>query len=303
MNRWLILSFCIMLLVPALLLWSASRQKLVRDKVQLNFERALPYLGGMDKLLSAQRETWMTRLQLNFSVMLGFELVPWHMAAFAGVMLLTFMLASLYLEIWQAVPLTLLIGLILLVVVPYIRLRRRRRAIVSQLPLFIDQVSRALSAGKSIEGAVRSVAEDMEMPLRGLLDRVIRATDLGVSFAEAIQKSAELHGIKELGLIALAVRISSNYGSSPQALLKNVVHMIRQREQAERELAAMTGETKITAWVLSLVPLLIVVYMYVSNPGYIDMMLSDATGALVFKVALLMQALGVIIFWRMMKSI
>ncbi|MCB5184476.1 type II secretion system F family protein [Methylobacillus gramineus] len=303
MNTWLIFSFCLMLLVLAVLLWSASKQKLTHDKVRHNFEQALPHFGLRDQHLLGQGETWLERLELRISVMLGFELAPWHLAVLAGLILMVFILTSLHFLFWQSVVLTSLTGFTLLVVVPYMRLRRRRRVIVSQIPLFIDQVSRALSAGRSLEGAVRIVSEDIDMPLRSVLDRVTRATDLGVSFAEAVQRAADLHGIKELGLIALAVRISSNYGSSPQELLKSVVHMIRQREQAERELAAMTGETKVTAWVLSLVPLLIVAYMYIGNPGYIDMMLDDDTGALIFKVALAMQGIGILIFWRMMKSI
>ncbi|MCB5189658.1 type II secretion system F family protein [Methylobacillus arboreus] len=303
MNRWIVLSFCIMLLVLALLLWSASKQKQVQAKARLNFEQALPYFGKMDNLLPGQHESWITRARLRFAVAFWFEPAPWHIVVIGGFLLLFLMLGNVYMPMWQASLCTLILAAVVLVVVPYLRLRRHQRVIVAQIPLFIDQVSRALSTGKSVEGAVRGVTEDMQMPLRAVLDRVVRATDLGVSFADAMQAAAELHHIKELGLIALAIRISSNYGSSPQELLKSIVQMIRQREQAQRELAAMTGETKITAWVLSLTPLLIVAYMFSSNPGYIDMMLNDPSGALIFKAALIMQGVGILIFWRMMKSI
>lgn len=303
MNRWILLSFCIMLLVLGLLLWSASKQKQVQAKARVNFEQALPYFGKIESLLPGRDESWISRAKLRFSVVYGFELASWHIAAFAAALLILFAFGNTYMQVWQAMLCVLMLTILLLVVIPYIRLRRRQRAVVSQIPLFVDQVSRALSTGKSVEGAVRGVTEDMQMPLRAVLERVVRATDLGASFADAMQKAAELHHVKELGLIALAIRISSNYGSSPQELLKSIVQMIRQQEQAQRELAAMTGETKITAWVLSLTPLLIVAYMFAANPGYIDMMLNDPSGAMIFKAALIMQAVGILIFWRMMKSI
>ncbi|MFJ5445377.1 type II secretion system F family protein [Methylobacillus methanolivorans] len=303
MNRWILLSLCLMFLVLGLLLWSASKQKELQAKARVNFEQALPYFGHIESFLPGRDEGWVARAKLRFSVIYGFDLAPWHIVTFTCLGLLVLGFSNLYMSMLPALASTLILALLLLVVIPYIRMRRRQRMIVTQIPLFIDQVSRALSSGKSVEGAVRGVTEDMQMPLRAVLDRVVRATDLGASFADAMQKAAELHRVKELGLIALAIRISSNYGSSPQEMLKSIVQMIRQHEQAQRELAAMTGETKITAWVLSLTPLAIVVYMFTANPGYIDMMLHDPSGAFIFKAALIMQGVGILIFWRMMKSI
>lgn len=303
MNRWLLLLMGCMLLLPAWMLWQTSKQQRVTEKTRKNLEQALPFFDKNQSMMSGKQDSWIKRQQLRLSVQLGFELAMWQMVAMVMLLLIILIIGSQYFEFWQSTVLSLALALVLLFLVPYVRLRRRQRMIVKQIPMFIDQMARALSTGKSVEGAVRGVVPDIQMPLRAVLDRVIRSTDLGVSFAEAIYQAAQLHGIKELGLIALAIRISSNYGSSPQELLKSVVHMIRQQEQAQRELAAMTGETKITAWVLSLTPLLILGYMYVSNPGYLDMMLNDASGEMIFKGALIMQATGVLIFWRMMKSI
>ncbi len=303
MNRWLLMLMGMMLLLPAWMLWQSSKQQRVQEKTRKNLEQALPFFDKTQSMMPGKQDSWLKRQQLRLSVQLGFELAMWQIVAIAMLLLIMHIILDQYFIFWQAGGMTLGLALVLLFFVPYVRLRRRQRRIVTQIPMFIDQMARALSTGKSVEGAVRGVVTDIQMPLRGVLDRVIRSTDLGVSFAEAIYSAAQLHGIKELGLIALAIRISSNYGSSPQELLKSVVHMIRQQEQAQRELAAMTGETKITAWVLSLTPLLILGYMYVSNPGYLDMMLQDASGAMIFKGALIMQVTGVLIFWRMMKSI
>lgn len=303
MNRWLLLLMGTMLLLPAWMLWQSSKQQRVQEKTRKNLQQALPFFDKTQSMLPGKQDSWIKRQQLRLSVQLGFELAMWQIVAILMLLLIMHTILDQYFIFWEAGVMTLGLALVLLFFVPYVRLRRRQRQIVTQIPMFIDQMARALSTGKSVEGAVRSVVTDIQMPLREVLDRVIRSTDLGVSFSEAIYQAAQLHGIKELGLIALAIRISSNYGSSPQELLKSVVHMIRQQEQAQRELAAMTGETKITAWVLSLTPLLILGYMYVSNPGYLDMMLQDASGAMIFKGALIMQATGVLIFWRMMKSI
>lgn len=150
---------------------------------------------------------------------------------------------------------------------------------------------------------MRQVIAETPDPLQKVLEPVIRATDLGANFTEALQDATRLHAIKELGLIALAIRISNNYGSSPNGLLNSVMQMIRQREAAQRELSAMTGETKISAWVLSLTPILIVAYMLFVNPGYLDMLLNDPSGVILFRVGLGLQLFGILVFWRMLKSV
>jgi tight adherence protein B len=81
------------------------------------------------------------------------------------------------------------------------------------------------------------------------------------------------------------------------------VQMIRQRELAQRELAAMTGETRISAWVLSLTPISLAGYMMVMNPSYLQLMLQSPSGETLLFTALGFQVAGVLVLWRMLKSV
>jgi tight adherence protein B len=71
----------------------------------------------------------------------------------------------------------------------------------------------------------------------------------------------------------------------------------------QRELRAMTGETRVTAWVLGAMPTMIAGFMVYSSPSYIGTMWYDPSGRTVLMVAGGFQALGVLILWRMIKSI
>lgn len=183
------------------------------------------------------------------------------------------------------------------------RANKNQQLIVSQIPLFIDQLIRSLATGKSIESAFRLVAKNTSAPLGGIVGRVVKATDLGASMTESLVNEAESANIKELKIMALSIKISSRFGSSPREMLESVMHMIHNQEQARRELQAITGETKISALVLISVPVLILLYTMVMNPGYFEMMTSDDTGIVLFRMAIVMQVLGTFIFWRMMKSV
>lgn len=302
MVKWLFLAMSVMMLVPALLLFYASKKAKEREAVLSQFEKVIPRAYSDIKPIRAQ-DKWLPMLYMRASVYFGFELKRKHLLWFAMGLLSLGLVCKL---VWGTEMALLMVVAALVLfgfVLPSLRLRRRRRTMVEQIPIFIDQVLRSLSTGRSVEGAMRQVITETPEPLATVLEPVVRATDLGANFTEALLDATRLHGIKELGLIALAIRISNNYGSSPNGLLNSVMQMIRQREAAQRELSAMTGETKITAWVLSLTPILIVIYMLYVSPGYLDMMLSDPSGKIMFEVGLGMQVLGILVFWRMLKSV
>ena len=181
--------------------------------------------------------------------------------------------------------------------------QRHINNVTSQLPLFIDQLIRSLATGKSIESAFRLVTNNTPAPLGDIFRRVINTTDLGSSLTESLFNEAKASNINELHIVALSMKISNKYGSSPREMLESVMHMINNKEQARRELNALTGETKISALILIAVPLMILIYTFAMNPVYIEMMTSDSTGLIMFRLAILMQLCGAFIFWRMLKSI
>lgn len=238
----------------------------------------------------------------KLSNLLGFD----FSARFLGLYLFALLLLNLILTHFFSVKSGLTVSVVVLVMSVLFFLHRRRKQrelIVSQLPLFIDQLIRSLGTGRSLESAMRIVTQETPAPLKVILERVIRATDLGASFTESLVKEMQFDRIKELEMVALSVKISSSYGSSPKDMLQSVMHMINNQEQARRELAAMTGETKISAIILILTPISILGYMLLMNPSYIDMMTSTPSGIGALKFAVILQVTGAFLFWRMLKSL
>jgi tight adherence protein B len=181
--------------------------------------------------------------------------------------------------------------------------KSRIALILVQLPLFLDQVLRGLGTGRSMEGALNLAAEETPAPLKEIIGRVLRANELGADLGTVIQETADLYRINELYLMALAIRINRTYGSSVRDLLQNVVKIIHERESARRELNAMTGETRVTAWVLGLLPPGMAVYIMVMNPNYLETMWRDPSGQILLMVAVALQIVGAFTLWRMIKSI
>ncbi|MNC58485.1 hypothetical protein D3C75_1082140 [compost metagenome] len=79
--------------------------------------------------------------------------------------------------------------------------------------------------------------------------------------------------------------------------------MIREREQAARQLRAMTGETRITALVLALLPVSVAAYFLATNPTYLQSMWRDSSGQMMLVSAFALQVVGCFALWRMMRTL
>lgn len=180
---------------------------------------------------------------------------------------------------------------------------RRQSQIVSQLPRLLDQVVRMMRTGKTIGDAFFVATDDAEQPLKAVMEKLRRNITLGMSIPEAFSDLAETYGLQELRVLSLGIGVNARFGGSLVDLLNNVIMLIQQREKAVRQLKAMTGETRVSALLLSILPLLLGGFMLVSNPNYLNTMLEDSTGQTVLITAGVAQLLGMFVIWRMLRSI
>jgi tight adherence protein B len=133
--------------------------------------------------------------------------------------------------------------------------------------------------------------------------RITRNVHLGVTLPDAVKDFADLYERDEFQLFALGLRVNHRYGGNASELLDNLIRLIREREQGARQLKAMTGETRMTAVVLALLPVSMVAYFLAVNPAYLLHMWNDGSGQKMLLVAFAMQTLGCLALWRMLRSI
>lgn len=175
--------------------------------------------------------------------------------------------------------------------------------LLNQLPGFIDHIIRIMAVGRSFESALLQAIADSPAPLSEALEGVVIENALGGDLVVALQDAADIYRMQELQLITLSLKINQRYGGSIRAMLENIITLIRQRERADRELKALTGETRLSAWMLGLMPVTMAGYMMITNPTYIGYLLKDPNGPQIIYTALGLQVTGGLILWRLMRSI
>ncbi len=231
-------------------------------------------------------ESW-----INFSNRAGLDEVR------ARIILLLAVIVVLSLWAWVeggllAAGATLIGGMTLLVFWLVSRMQRRRLQIVRQLPSFLDGIVRLVTLGNSVPAAFQAALLVTEAPLRGCLDHVSRMLRSGVEIDRAMVYIAQLYRVREFELVGSVLRLSVKYGGRADVMLDRMAVFMRDLEQAERELIAMSAETRLSAWVLGLLPVGIGCFVIATSPQYFGAMWFDEFGRQLVYVAFLLQIAG-----------
>ena len=198
----------------------------------------------------------------------------------AALVLLAFMLIALRLWLWH-------------------RSTRQQHRIVTQLPSFLDGVVRMITIGNSIPAAFQAAVPIADRPLRDCLERAARMMRAGVELDKALNTLADLYEVEEFMLIASVVRLSVRYGGRADQVLERMAVFIRDREMAQRELVALSAETRLSAWILGLLPVLLGGFIIVMNPGYFLQMWLDPVGRNLYYGAFSLEVIGVFLLYRL----
>lgn len=181
------------------------------------------------------------------------------------------------------------------------RIQKMRKKLVSQLPGFIDSMVRLITIGNSIHAAFTLAAAASKAPLRQHLEGASGLVRAGVDLDQALSQMARNVDVEEMHLLASILGLGVRYGGRADVLLERVSGFMRDREQAEQELVALSAETRLSAWILGLLPVSIGAVMIVLNPGHFGRMLNDSTGLVMVWGALGLQALGVVLLYRLAR--
>ena len=181
------------------------------------------------------------------------------------------------------------------------RAQKRYQRISRQLPVFLDGIVRLITIGNSVPAAFQAALTTTDAPLRDCLDRVSRMLRSGVEIDVALKHVAAAYRVRELELVGSVLRISVKYGGRSDVMLDRMAVLMRDLEQAERELVALSTETRLSAWVLGLLPALVGGFVMISNPSYFQSMWSDPFGQRLVYIALGLQVLGAFLLYRMAR--
>jgi len=245
-----------------------------------------PRIKHLDRLLEQSGLTWSVAELLGMMLLAG--------AAGAAVALyfgMTFFLALIAAVIMGALP-----------IVYVFRARANRMVKIEQaLPDALDLIGRALRAGHAFPTAVKMVGDELSDPIGGEFRTLFDEVNYGVSMHTALLNLAARIPVTDLRYFVIAVLIQRETGGNLAELLDNISAIIRARLKLFGQIRVLSTEGRLSAWILTLLPIGVAIAMNFVNPAFISVLWKDPMGLRLVTGAVLLMIFGIFWMWRIVK--
>lgn len=165
-----------------------------------------------------------------------------------------------------------LVGAIILSFVPNFYLGfqagRRVNAFNNQLGDTITMMANALRGGYSFLQTLDLVAREAPQPMSAEFRRVVQEVGLGRTTEEGLQNLLRRMPSDDLELLITAVNIQMEVGGNLAQILDTIGHTIRERVRIKGEIKTLTAQGRISAWVITGLPVGLAIFISMVNPGY-----------------------------------
>ncbi|HNP69512.1 MAG TPA: type II secretion system F family protein [Kouleothrix sp.] len=150
--------------------------------------------------------------------------------------------------------------------------RKRIRAFNNQLGDGITLMANSLRSGYSFLQSMDLVSREAPPPMSSEFRRVVQEIGLGLSTEEALANLLRRVPSDDLDLLITAVNIQHEVGGNLAQILETIGHTIRERVRIKGEIQVLTAQGRISAYVITALPIVLAVGITVINPDYMSPM-------------------------------
>ncbi len=155
------------------------------------------------------------------------------------------------------------------------RQRARLHAFENQLPDTLSLWVNALRSGYSVQQAMEAIAREAPEPTATEFHRVVREVQLGVPMETALDNLLRRVSSDDMDLVVTAVKIQREVGGNLAEILEVISHTIRERIKLKGEIRVLTAQGRITGYLIGGLPIVLALFLYVINPGYMGLLFQD----------------------------
>jgi tight adherence protein B len=144
----------------------------------------------------------------------------------------------------------------------------RLKRISAQLPDALDLMARALKAGHPLSASISTVAETMPDPIGTEFGIMVDQISYGDELVTAFRKLADRNPSEDFQYLAVSIAIQHGTGGNLGRVLGVLAGVMRGRIMMRRKIKSMSAEGRISAWILSSIPFLMVGLNSIITPSY-----------------------------------
>ena len=175
----------------------------------------------------------------------------------------------------------------------------RRRRMEYQFPIALDIFVRALKSGHPIASAIDLLTKEMEDPIGSEFGLISDEVAYGADLVGALEHMAERWDLEDMKMFVVSLSVQSQTGGNLAEILENITKVIRDRHQMFLKVKALSSEGRMTAWMLTVLPIFAFVSIFAATPQYYLQSTEDPIFMIGAISLFIMYVLGVYIIRRM----
>ncbi|HUS06571.1 MAG TPA: type II secretion system F family protein [Bryobacteraceae bacterium] len=189
--------------------------------------------------------------------------------------------------------------------VPFLYVLRKRakrfERFEAHLPDALDLIVGALRAGHSLISAIGIVAREAADPIRREFRMCFDEQNFGVEFRVAMLNLVARVPVQDLRIVVTAMLIQKESGGNLAEVLEKVGQIIRDRYRLKRQIRVHTAQGRLTGWILSVLPVVLGLGMYLMNPKHMSVLWERPIGIKMIYSSIVMTCIGALVIRKIIR--
>jgi tight adherence protein B len=315
----LVIVFLAIFVVAALLLTAAkdSSQYTERTLSVLRAALSTAKLSPADQIVDVRKEEllsavpwlnrWLLKLELapRLRTLLSQADLNWTAGSLLLMSAACFVIPAylLYLRTGAGV-FSLLIGFLLgFAPLVYVLHKRKKRfeKFEQELPETLDLMVSALRAGHSLVSAINLAASESPDPIGQEFRITFDEQNYGLELKTAMNNLATRVPLQDLKIVITAILIQKESGGNLAEVFDKTAYVIRERFRLKRQVRVHTAQGRLTGWILSLLPVVLGLGLYLINPESMSLLWTRPIGVKLLYLSGTMTITGALIIRKIVN--
>ena len=185
-------------------------------------------------------------------------------------------------------------------VIGYLKKKRENKFIL-ELPNAIDVIVRGVKAGLPIGDCIRIIANETSEPVKGEFRQIAEGQAVGMSLSDSAAKMYERVPLPEANFFGIVLAIQQQAGGNLSEALGNLSRVLRERKKMSAKIKAMSMEAKASAAIIASLPFAVMMLVYLTSPGYIELLWTTPTGRVLMAGSAMWMTMGVLVMRKMIN--
>ncbi len=315
-----VLVFVAVFLLVALLIVASGTGASEKEKqilARLNSALATDGSKAKEELVDIRKEELFSAIPLLNRLLLRFEIAPKLRSLLyqanvtwtpGGVILISVLLwvVPAYLVYLRtgALVVALILGVVTgLAPLAYVLHKRAKRFqhFERDLPGAIDLMVNGLRGGHSLVSTLGLVAREIPDPIGREFRACFDEQNYGLDLRTAMDNLSERVPIQDVRIIVTAILIQKDTGGNLAEVLDKCSHVIRERFRLRREIRVRTVQGRLTGWILTFLPIVLGILLYIANPEHMSLLWRRPMGLKMLYTSSVMTLIGALIIRKIVR--